>query len=223
MFGWFKRSKQEQRGSGGYTTQIMAARASYGAGASGVAELTATVQGCVSLWEGAFAAAAVNGTDLLDRRTMAMMGRALALRGEAVFLIRDNGLVPCADWDLSTRDGLPRAYRVSVPEAGGSTTETALAAEVLHVRIGSDPVAPWIGVAPLRQAPITAGLLQSLETALGEVFETAPLGSQIVPFPESSEVEKERLGRSFRGTPGRVILRESVTVSAAGGPAPAQD
>jgi hypothetical protein len=134
---------------------------------------------------------------------MALAARSLALRGEALFLIRDDGLVPVSDWDLSTRNGRPRAYRVSVSEAGGGRSETALAAAVLHLRIGSDPVAPWTGTAPLRRASLTAGMLHALELALAEVYELAPLGSSIVPFPESPETDNEALGRSFRGQRGR--------------------
>lgn len=219
-----KAEPQETRASGsGFTAEIMAARQSYIAGASGLGELTATVQGCVSLWEGALALADVQGTDMLTRRVMALSARSLALRGEALFLIRDRGLVPCSDWDLSTRDGQPRAYRVSVSEAGGGKTETALAAEVVHIRIGSDPVAPWLGQAPLRRASLTAGMLQSIETALAEVYDHAPLGSQIVPFPEAPDTDLEAMGRGFRGRRGRVLLRESVNVTAAGGAAPSQD
>lgn len=50
-----------------------------------------------------------------------------------------------------------------------------------------------------------------------------PIGSQIVPYPESQESDLTTLGRSFRGQRGRVLLRESVQVSAAGGPAPQAD
>lgn len=214
----------EKRSSGsGYTASIIAAREAYIAGRSGLGELTATVQACVSLWEAALSAAAVRGTDLLDRRTMAQMARSLALRGEAVFLIDEAMLVPCSDWDLSTRNGRPRAYRLSIPEAGGGRSTTALAAEVLHVRLAADQVAPWSGQAPLSRSALTAGLLHALETALSEVYSLAPLGSQVVPFPESPDTDNEALGRSFRGTRGRVLLRESVQVTAAGGPAPATD
>lgn len=214
----------ETRSNGpGYTSAVMDARASFIMGSSGLAELTATAQSCISLWEGAFAMADVEGTDLLDRRTMALLARSLALRGEFVGLITDRGVLPASDWSLSTRDGIPRAYRLSIAEAGGGIGQTVLAAEVLHIRIGSDPVAPWSGTAPLVRSSLTAGLLNALETALAEVYGNAPLGSQIVPFPEATEAEKERLGKAFRGNRGRVILRESVTVSAAGGPAPAQD
>lgn len=220
----FKTKAIETRSTGaGYTADIMAARASYLAGTTGLAELTATAQSCISLWEGAFSLADVGGTDYLDRRTMALVARSLALRGEFVGLITDMGVLPCADWSLATRDGIPRAYRVTVSEAGGGIGQTALAAEILHFRIGSDAVAPWTGTPPLKRSALTAGLLHALETSLAEVYGNAPLGSQIVPFPEATEAEKDRLGKAFRGNRGRVILRESVTVSAAGGPAPAQD
>lgn len=222
----FRRSEpeREQRAAGsGFTAELIAAREGWISGARGIGELSATVQTCVSLWEHGLSLASVEGSDLLDARTLALAARSLALRGEAVFLIRETGLVPAADWDLSTRDGEPRAYRLSVSEAGGGRTETALAGEVVHFRIGSDVAAPWAGQAPLKRASLTAGLLQAVESALSDAFENMPLGSQIVPFPESPDTDLEKLGRGFRGRRGRVLLRESVHVTAAGGPAPAQD
>jgi hypothetical protein len=225
ILDFFRRSPAVEKRSAmsGFTAELMAARESYISGRRGIAELTATAQSCISLWEGAFALADVSGTDLLDRRSMALLARAAALRGEAVFLIRDEGLVPCSDWDLRTKNGKPTAYRVSVSEAAGGTTQTALAGEVLHLRIGSDPAAPYYGQAPLKRASLTAGMLQAVESALAEVFEYAPLGSQVVPMPEQPETDNSTLARSFRGQRGRVLLRESVTVGAAGGPAPAVD
>lgn len=224
MWWPFKRKETETRAVGsGFTAEIMAARESWISGTRGTAELTATAQSCISLWEHGLSLADVEGTNLLTHSALAIIGRSLALRGESVLLIRETGLVPCADWDLRTRDGQPTAYRVSVSEAGGGTTQTALAAEVLHIRIGADPVAPWTGVSPLRRASLTAGLLQAIETALSEAYQVMPLGSQVLPFPESPDVNLEKLGREFRGRRGRVLLRESVNVQAAGGPAPASD
>lgn len=219
----FKRKIEKRASASGFTAEIIAARESYISGRRGVAELTATAQGCITLWEGCFALADVSGTDMLDRRSLALTARSVALRGEALFLIRETGLVPCSDWDLSTKDGVPRAYRVSISEAGGGTTQTALAGEVLHLRVGVDPAAPWLGTAPLRRASLTAGMLQAVESALAEVYENAPIGSQVVPYPESPDTDMTTMGRSFRGQRGRVLLRESVQVSAAGGPAPAAD
>ena len=225
VMDWFRRKPEtETRAAGsGFTAEIMAARESYIAGRQGIGELTATVQSCVSLWEGGLSLADVEGAPMLDRRTLALAARSLALRGESVWLIRETGLVPCSDWDLRTRDGVPTAYRVSVSEAGGGRSETALAAEVLHFRVGSDPVAPWTGTAPLRRASLTAGLLQAVEAALSEAFAEMPLASQVVPFPETPDVDLQGLGRDMRGRRGRVLLRESVNVAAGGGPAPAQD
>lgn len=214
---------EKRASASGFTAEIMAAREAYISGSRGIAELTATAQTCIGLWEGGLGLADVSGTDLLDRRSMALLGRSVAVRGEALFKITDMGLVPCSDWDLTTRNGIPRAYRLSISEAGGGRSETALAAEVLHLRIGCDVSAPYYGTAPLKRAQLTAGLLQSVETALAEIYEFAPLGSQIVPFPESAEQDMEKLGRSFRGQRGRVMLRESVSVSAAGGPVPNAD
>lgn len=221
---WQRREPMEKRATGqGFTAEVILAREAYISGARGIGELTATVQTCVSLWEAGMALADVTGTDLLTRAAMAATARSLALRGEAVWLIGDDGLIPTTDWEVSTRDGRPRAYRLSIPEAGGGRTMTALAAEVLHFRAGVDMVAPWYGSAPLRRAQLTAGMLQALETALSEAYDGMPLGSMIVPLPEMAEAEAGRLTRSFRGSRGRVLVRESVNVSAAGGPAPQQD
>ena len=200
----------------GYTADLVAARHEWLSGRSEVAELTATVQTCVGLWEGAFALADVTGTDLLTRRTMALMGRALALRGEAVFLIRDR-LVPVTDWDVKTRDGDPVAYRVSVSEIGGGTSRTVLAGEVLHVRIGASPVTPWAGTAPLHRASLSASLLQEVEAGLRDTWRDAPMGSMIVPLPDSSSEDMAGLRRSFRGARGQTLVIEGVAQATAAG------
>ncbi|MFC3060368.1 hypothetical protein [Paenirhodobacter populi] len=221
MFGWFKRQVVPQvetrsASSTGYTAQILAARQSYISGVSGLGELTAAVQSSVSLWESGLSLADVKGTDLLSRRMLALTARSLALRGESVWLIRDR-LVPCSDWDLTTRDGEPRAYRVSIPEAGGPRSDTVLAGEVLHFRIGSDVVAPWTGTAPLRRARLSADLLEQLETALRDVFRDAPIGSQIVPMPEGSAEDMASLRSAFVGKRGATMVVEGVAQAVGAG------
>jgi hypothetical protein len=165
----------------------------------------------------------VDGTDLLTNRLLAIAGRMLALRGEAVFYITDNLLIPVSDWDLSTRLSRPTAYRLTVPDIGGGKSVTALADEVLHFRIGADANQPWFGTAPLKRSSLSADLLEIIERALVEVYGDAPLGSSIVPMPETPETDLADIARGFRGSRGKVLVRESVTVAAAGGPAPAQD
>ncbi|MGE0409153.1 MAG: phage portal protein [Amphiplicatus sp.] len=177
----------------------------------------------MSLWEHGLSIADVAGTNLLRPSDLALIARGLALRGEALFLIGDDRLIPAADWDLRTRDARPVAYRLSISESGGGRSMIALAAEVLHFRIGADVVAPYHGQAPLRRAAISSGLLHAIESALRETFENAPIGSLIVPFPESPQTDTEQLSRGFRGRRGSVLLRESVNVTAAGGPTPQTD
>jgi len=201
----------------GWTAELMAARAEWISGRASAAELTATVQSCVSLWEGGFALGDVTGTELLDRRTMALIGRALALRGEAVFLIRDDRLVPFSDWDMRTRDGIPTAYRGQISEAAGGRAETALAAEVLHFRIASDVVTPWAGRSPLSRVPLSAGLLAEIEGALHEVYRDAPIGSQIIPLPEGSADDMAAMRSAFRGARGRSVVIEGVAQATAAG------
>jgi phage portal protein BeeE len=220
MLGWLMNKFRpiEERSSGsGYTAQIMAARDSYISGRRGVAELTATVQSCVSLWEGGFAMADVTGTGLLTRQTMALIARAAALNGDVVFLITDLGLVPATDWDVTTRDGKPRAYRLSIPEAGGGRTVTALAAEVLHLRIGADMVSPWIGTAPLRRSSLTGAMLHAVGSALAETFENAPLGSLIVPLPDTGADDMESMRGAFKGRRGSTLIVEGVAQATAAG------
>lgn len=220
MLGWLMdrlRPIEARSRGAGYTTQIMAARDSYISGRSGVAELTATVQSCVSLWEGGFAMADVSGTDLLTRQCMALLARSVALNGEALFLITDLGLVPATDWDVTTRDAHPRAYRLSLPEAGGGRSATALSAEVLHLRVGTNVATPWIGTSPLRRASLTGAMLHAVESALSETFENAPLGSLIVPLPDSGADDMETMRAAFRGRRGSSLVIEGVAQSTAAG------
>jgi len=221
---WPFKPKLEKRAvSSGYTAAVMSARQSYISSASGVGELTATVQSCISLWDSAFTLADVDGTDLLSRSVMGCIARSLALRGECLLAIRGDNLVFCADWDVATADGVPTAYRASISDAGGSHSEYLLAGEVIHIRIGSDAVTPWAGTAPLKRASLTAGLLSEVESVLSEIYQNAPIASQIIPFPESTTTDMDLLGAGFQGKRGRVMIRESTQVSAAGGVAPQAD
>lgn len=216
--------RPETRQAGGFTGAAMLARADVISGARGAAELTSAAQTAVGLWESGLALADVDGaSDLLTPRLLALIARGLALRGEFVALIGDGELRPVADWDLSTIDGTARAYRLSMPDVGGGRTLTVLAPEVVHIVIGADAREPWRGTAPLRRCSLSADMLATVEAALVEVFGNAPLGSAIVPMPETPGVDLERLAAGFRGQRGRVLLRESVMTTSAGGPAPATD
>lgn len=214
---------REKRAAAGYTGLVMNERAAILAGTSAAAASTAAVQACVSLWEHGLALASVDGTRALPSRTLALIARSLAIRGEFVALIDGDGLLVASDWDLSTVDGVPRAYRLTIPDIGGGRTVTALAPEVAHVVIGASPYAPWAGTSPLRRAQLSADLLAAVEGSVKDVFADAALGSHLVSYPETSEADLNEMARAFRGVRGRVVLRESTNVAAAGGAAPGQD
>ncbi|MES1934304.1 hypothetical protein T35B1_16946 [Salinisphaera shabanensis T35B1] len=154
ILDWFKRDKIEQRQS--YTQMAMDVRADAIAGRRGLGELTGTVQGCVSLWEQGLSLAESSET-MLTPTVLGLAGRSLGFRGEAVFVIRGDTLIPASHWSVTTRSGIPKAYRVTIPDTGGGRSDTVLAGEVLHFRIGADMAAPWAGTAPLRRASLTAG------------------------------------------------------------------
>lgn len=218
---WPFKPKLEKRES--YTSMIAQLRFIEHQGVAGIATLTATVQTCVSLWEGALSIADVTGTNALTARTLALMARQLALSGEAVFLIEGGKLLPVSDYTIATNGSEPTAYLLTIPDTLGGIMRTALAAEVLHVRTGCDIRAPWQGVSPLKRASLSAGLLDTIEHALADVYADAPLGSQVIPTPEIPDVNAEDLAESFRGKRGRLLLPESVNVGAAGGAAPSSD
>jgi len=220
MLGWLKRrfAAPETRSAGnGYTAQLINARAAWITGPGGAAELTATVQACVSLWESGLSAADVTGTTLLDRHTLALIGRAVALRGEAVLLIDGDRLVPAVDWELTTRNSRPRAYRLTLPETGGGRGVTVLPGEVLHIRHGAEVSAPWHGTAPLRRAGLTAALLEVLESALRDAYGNMPLGSQVLPLPETLLEDADAMRASFQSKRGATLIVEGVAQATAAG------
>ena len=213
--------KRRETRSQSYTTMLMDARADM-LKRGDVSELSATVQGCLSLWEQGLSLADTNNP-MLTPSMLALTARSLGLRGESVWVIDDDRLIPVDQFDITTRGSVPRAYRVTIPDVGGGTSTTVLADEVLHFRIGCNPSSPWRGTPPLKRAAVTAGILHAVEDTLSEVFSNAPIGSQIVAMPETAPGDNDKLAASFRGKRGRVLLRESTNVTAAGGPAPAMD
>ena len=74
----FRRTKAPDE-TRNYTSQMMASRFVEITGQRGIADLTATVQGCISLWESGLSLADVNGTDALTPRDLTLMARQLGL------------------------------------------------------------------------------------------------------------------------------------------------
>ena len=86
ILSWFRKAQPIEKRSAmsGFTAELISARESYISGRRGIAELSATAQSCVSLWEHGLSIASVTGTDLLTRRHMAMIARSLALRNQSL-------------------------------------------------------------------------------------------------------------------------------------------
>ena len=105
--------------------------------------------------ESAFAAArAIPDLPALNPQILAILGRAYALRGEAVFVIAvdDAGLslVPASSFEVAGPAD-PRAwrYRVDLAGPGGAVSRVVPAEGVVHVRWHCDPGAPWRGTLAL--------------------------------------------------------------------------
>ncbi|MDR1968407.1 MAG: phage portal protein [Burkholderiaceae bacterium] len=214
MFSWFRRDKPEQRSidNDGYAMLAMLARAEAITDAG--ADLSGVVAGCTNLWANGLSMAETD-CDLLTPEVLSSIGRQLADSGNSVWVIGPDGLLPVASYSVATTDdGKPRAYHICVPGVDSGSQSTMLADEVLHIRIGADARTPWRGVAPLRRAQVSAGLLSATEVALAEVFRDAPIGSKVLGMPETSAGANTKLAASFKGKHGRVLVRDSSTVYA---------
>ena len=97
----------------------------------------------------AFAAATVSGSPeasrLLTRPALALAGRALALRGEAVFALADP-LAPVSGHDIAgSADPASWAYRIDLAGPSRTSSRFLPADAVLHFRQNVDPSRPWKG------------------------------------------------------------------------------
>src|SRR3546814_11683221 len=87
MLGWLRnlvrgQDHVEKRASAsGFTAEIIAARESYISGRRGIAELTATAQACISMWENGISMADVESNDRLERPSPALRGTSEGMRG----------------------------------------------------------------------------------------------------------------------------------------------
>jgi hypothetical protein len=88
---------------------------------------------------------------------------------------------------------------------------------VIDIRINAVPVTPWHEQSPLRKCRLTADTLAAIEAGLGEVL-TGPWGSQILPTPELSDKQRDRVDERIQSKRGGLALVETVKSLAAGAP-----
>ena len=135
----------------------------------------AVAEACIGLWERCLASATVepmnNRTSGLTPQHMALVGRELATRGNALFKIevKDGAveLVPASTLSVLGEAG-PETWTYLTTTVGpsNSTTERIPSAGVVHFRIGASSWKPWQGVSPLGRGSGTASLGSALETSL---------------------------------------------------------
>ena len=131
-----------------------------GAQTAQVAALAA-VEACAGLWGRSFASAAVTPSSMASRALtpdiLARIGRALLLRGEAVFeIVVDQAglhLVEACTWTLSGRGNW--LYRADFITPSGTYSRTIPADRILHPRIGESRQRPGKGsrLCPPRRRP----------------------------------------------------------------------
>ena len=148
----FKRTEQR---SDDYTVQVVD-RIETEALAGVSADALAVCEASIGLWERALSSATVTPDSRPLRAVtgpvLALAGRALASRGEAIFRIDVDGgvvsLVPASAWDIQGSATTWR-YRCDFIGPSGSTTMALPAEAVVHFRTGVDTRTPWRGQSPV--------------------------------------------------------------------------
>ena len=198
-FPW---SKRETRN---YTDAIVEHLTSYAAGQT-TRSSPAVVEIALGLWGRALASATVSPeTPALTPAILEQMGRALLLRGEAVYRIDvDQGirLLPSASWSVKGgTDEREWTYKVTehTPD-GHEITRTLPADGVVHLRIGAEPGSPWKGCGPLQNSSTSKTLAGRIETRLSEEAD-AKTGT-LLAVPEV----KQQLQDDINRLKGEVVL-----------------
>ena len=193
-------------------------------------EALGAVEAAAGLWSRAFASATVEPstivTNALSPAVLAAIGRNLAVRGEAVFVLDVNGVVEltqASSWKVSggVRPETWR-YAVELPLPSGGVVKRNLGAEeVLHLRYATRPAKPWVGISPLGMADETRALATWIERRLAEEASTAT--SYVLPLPEAADVDK--LKADIKGGRGRLHIVETTSTGWGDGTAaaPRQD
>ena len=177
----------------------------------------AAVEIASGLWGRAFMAADVLPNvarlDAISPAVRALIGRQLVRRGECLFVIEvDRGklrLDPATTWTVMGAAD-PASWRYEVTRAGPSrtlTTRRVAAERVVHIRYGTSPERPWVGVGPLQAASLTAALGANLERRLSE--EASMAAGSILTVPDGTP--KAQLQTDLRALKGQLVLVDSTS------------
>lgn len=177
---------------------------------------TSVVEHAAGVWARALSTADVPPGVPLDARLLAEIGRDLARKGEAVYLLdaRMDGrfrLLRASTTDVwgDTPDPADWWYRLTLQGPRHTRTVTAPAAAVVHVRYAAEDHSPQRGIPPLRYAALTGSLHRYLETNLG--YEAAGPVATLIALPEGHDGKNQNttLAADIAGARGRCLLPET--------------
>lgn len=159
----------------------------------------------------------------LTPSTLALVGRALVRRGEAVLAPVGDVLLPAHSW---TVEGGPSpgtwTYDLSLSGPSTSVEVTMRGPELLHFTWATEPGRPWAGVGPLAGASLTAEVLAESEGHLRDESK-APRGT-VFPQTEDNETALRNLTDKLKGLAGGIALVQSTRSQASTmGAAPLKD
>ena len=149
----------------------------------------AVAEACAGIVGRCFAAARVEGADMLTPDQLEIVGRSLVLRGEYIGLLTAaGGLVPVSSADVLGGDPDPMTwgYRCQyMTPSAGSMSIVAPADAVLHVRTGASRAMPWRGRSPLSGA---MGDVELAAAAARSLQGEAKVRNHVVMTPPTSDM-----------------------------------
>ena len=208
----------EHREAIGYTEKLIAHQIAIAQGTfSPDAAQTAAVEFASGLVGRALAVADVQpelAGNLLTPARLMDIGRRLVLSGNYVASIEIQGgrfqLRTARQWSV-IRGGVDESswvYELELAAPSGAFTKRQKSVGVLHIRINTDSLQPWLGTSPLLSAGISAELLARLESKTADELR-APVGS-VLPTPEGMSPEnRTHLQTDLASLKGDVALVET--------------
>ncbi len=138
----------------------------------------------------------------LSAPVLALAGRMLATRGNAVFLIAVEGgrvmLHPAGGWDpRGGYDPASRRYRLTMSGPDGTVTRIVSGDSVLHFAYGATEAQWWHGRGPLWRSRATAGLAAQIEAQATKEAKINPFRAlQYDPTADENRLETAERIRS---------------------------
>lgn len=175
----------------------------------------ALAEGCIGLWSRALASATVQPASMALAPVLppilALAGRMLATRGNAIFLIEIRSgramLHPAAGWD--PRGGYrpeSRRYRPTMSGPDGTRTVTVHGDAVLHFAVNATEAEHWRGRGPLWRSRATANLAAEIERQATKEAKINPLRVLQADMPRGENAGERRQQTDERLKAGGVLV-----------------